>query len=122
MQMKVFNRIQSNFRHCKIYNLIGKNLSELIFLSEKFDIIIANLGSGISFFSSLIFNTNIIGLTNNISHDSFHEQKYCFENILSNSKFIDKKYITDNTKTGDFKLNGPVLIDNIYEIINKNSL
>jgi hypothetical protein len=122
MQMKVFNRIQSNFSHCKIYNLIGKNLSELIFLSEKFDIIIANLGSGISFFSSLIFNTNIIGLTNNISHDSFHEQKYCFENILSNSKFIDKKYITDNTKTGDFKLNSPVLIDNLYEIINKNSL
>ena len=62
-QNKIFYDLQSKLSF-PIINLINVNLSEIINILPNIDLCIANVGSGVSFFYSLIFNKPIICFTN----------------------------------------------------------
>jgi hypothetical protein len=88
-QNELFNSIQNNLDF-KIFNLINMNLSELIKITEKIDFIIANLGSGIPFFHSIIFNKPVLGLTSKSCIIPFQSQLLtAFEHKVSNTTFLE---------------------------------
>ena len=101
LQQTMFNIIQSNFNF-KINNLINYDLIDLIKISNNIDIMISNVGSGASFFYSVIYDKMNIAYTNNNNRIGFNDQNVGL-NIL-NCKYIDSKYITDCQNNTNFKV------------------
>jgi len=114
-QNKIFNTIQSKVKF-KIFNLINKNLSEIIYITQNIDLCIANLGSGIGFYYSCIFNKPTIGFTNPKNSLLFNNQRYAFENKLNKYTNILPCYITN--KNGIFFLKPGVLFNSVISKIN----
>jgi hypothetical protein len=94
-QNKIFNIIQSKVSF-PIFNLINKKLSEIINISQNIELCIANLGSGIGFYYSTIFNKDIIGFTNSKNSVIFDSLRFAFENKLNKYTSIHPYYITDD--------------------------
>jgi hypothetical protein len=115
-QNKIFNIIQSKLPF-PIFNLININLSEIIHISQKIDLCIANLGSGVSFFYSTIFNKPTIGFTNLKNSVSFDSQRYAFENKLNKYSSIHPCYITDINN--NFILKPGILFNSVTSKINE---
>jgi hypothetical protein len=87
-QKNLVNELKENFI---INDLIGLKLEDLIKNVDNIDLIISNSGSGVSFFSSILYNPYSISFTNIKSYDAFKEQdKYL--NIQKNI-YIDKSFI-----------------------------
>ena len=87
-QSNIFNSIQSNLNF-EIFNLVGMNLSEIIKVSEKFNLIIANAGSGILLFNGVIFNNLLIALTNKDNIIPFQSQHLAFEHNFTGTTYIE---------------------------------
>jgi hypothetical protein len=116
-QNELFNSIQNNLDF-KIFNLVNLNLSELLKISEKFDLIISNIGSGISFIHSFIFNKPVLGLTNNESIIPFHSQKISFDHKFSNTVFIEPSDILYESY-GNFEPNISTIFYKVTLIVDK---
>ena len=103
-----------------IINLINVNLSEIINILPNIDLCIANVGSGVSFFYSLIFNKPIICFTNKKKSAEFNLQRYAFENNLNKNFYIHPTYITDikNNIMLKYGVLYNLVVDRITEIIN----
>ena len=115
-QNKIFNIIQSKITF-PIFNLINMNLSEIIHISQQIDLCIANLGSGVSFYYSSIFNKPTIGFTNSKNSVSFDSQRYVFENKLNKYSSIHPCYITDIND--NFILKPGILFNSVLSKINE---
>jgi hypothetical protein len=116
IQNKIFNTIQSNVKF-KIVNLINMNLFEILQISKNIDLCITNLGSGIGFYYSTIFNKPTIGFTNKINAVAFNGQRYAFENKINNFISIDPGSISDVKE--DFILRKGVLLKSVIHKINR---
>ena len=120
-QNNIINEIQSNFSF-KINNLVGLKLIDILNICQNIDIIIANLGSGINFFSSIIFNTITIGYTNTITYGFFNQILFINNLIniipleINNITFIDNNNFSINIH----ELNN--LLVNQINILLKNKL
>ena len=115
-QNKIFNTIQSNVKF-KIVNLINMNLCKILQISKNIDLCITNLGSGIGFFYSTVFNKHTIGFTNKKNAVPFDSQRYAFENKLKNYININPGSISDIK--GDFILQKGVLLKSVIHKINR---
>lgn len=115
-QNKIFNIIQSKLKF-PIFNLINMNLSEIIHISQKIDLCITNLGSGIGFFYSTIFNNPTIGFTNSKNSVPFDSQRYAFENKLNKYSNIHPCYITNFGN--NFTLKPGILFNSVISKINE---
>lgn len=118
-QTKIFNIIK-NFVSFPIYSLINLNLSQIIKICQRIDLCICNSGSGIGFFYQTIFNKDTICFTLNKKTYDFDLQRYAFENYVSNSIFLESKYIIDS-KEGNFNIKPqhllPLVINKLNNII-----
>ena len=115
-QNNIFNTIQSKIRFL-IFNLINMNLSEIIQISQKIDLCITNLGSGVGFFNQTIFNKPTIGFTNAKNSVIFDSQRYAFENKINKCTCIHPSCITD--KNNDFILKPGVLFNSVISKIDE---
>ena len=115
-QNKIFNIIQSKVTF-PIFNLINKNLSEILYISQKIDLCIANLGSGVSFYYSTIFNKPTIGFTNSKNSVIFNSQLCAFESKINKYSSIHPCYITDIND--NFILKSGVLFNAVMSKINE---
>jgi hypothetical protein len=111
-QNRLFYFIQSKVNF-KIFNLINANLPDIINFCQYIDLCIANLGSGIGFYYSTIFNKPTIGFTNKKSSLDFDSQRYAFENKLNMYTGIHPSYITDIED--NFKLKNGVLFNSVIK-------
>ena len=93
------------------------NLSEIIHISQKIDLCITNLGSGIGFFYSTIFNKPTIGFTNSKQSVIFDNQRYAFENNLNKYSSIHSCYVTDIDN--NFILKPGILFNSVTSKINQ---
>ena len=115
--VEVFNFIQSNLDF-EIFNLVGVNLSEIIKMSENMDLIISNIGSGISFFYGLIFNKPVIAFTNKNCSVPFNFQRYAIEHKVSNTLFIHPSNIIQD-KNENFYVKVGIILNRVLETIDK---
>lgn len=114
-QKEIINELKQNFT---INDLIGLKLEELIKNVENIDIIISNSGSGVSFFSSIIYNPYSISFTNINSYDAFKEQ----DNYLNVQKniYIDKNFIiSDINNNLNFTVDINAITNLVENIIDK---
>jgi hypothetical protein len=122
-QVNMFNCLQSKVTF-RIFNLINVNLSEIVKICQKIDLCVANLGSGLSFYYSTIFNKPTIGVTTATNCIGFNEQRYAFENKINNTSLIPHSYITDIND--NFNLQYGILYDyvvaRITEIISNKAI
>jgi hypothetical protein len=114
-QNSIFNIIKKSVSF-PIYSLINFNLSQLVKICQKIDLCIGNAGSGISFFYQTIFNKDSICITSNKKTYHFDLQRYAFENYISNSSFLQSKYIID--KNDNFYVKPGHLLPLVIEKIN----
>jgi len=110
-QNAFFELVQCKFDF-KINNLINKDLIELLGIVENFDLFVTNMGSGISFLCSILFNSNIVAFTCKKNIRVFDEQKYAFETKLSNTHYVDSLLVVDD-KNNNFYIDSNKLLDKI---------
>ena len=118
-QNKIFYDLQSKLSF-PIINLINVNLSEIIKILPNIDLCIANVGSGVSFFYSVIFNKPMICFTTKKNSQAYNLQRYACENKSSNTFYINPNNIIDIND--NFILKNGILynlvLDKITKIIN----
>lgn len=114
-QKEIINELKQTYI---INDLIGLKLEDLIKNVNNIDIIVSNSGSGVSFFSNIIYSPYSISFTNIKSYDSFKEQDY-FLNIQKNI-YIDKSFIiSDINNNLNFTVDINAVTNLVENIIDK---
>jgi hypothetical protein len=116
LQNNIFNKIQSKITF-PIFNLINMNLSKIMHISQKIDLCITNLGSGIGFLYTTIFNNHAIGFTQPKKSVIFDSQRHAFENKINKCISIHPSCITDIND--NFILKPGILFNSVISKIDK---
>ena len=93
---------------------------DIIKLYEIIDISILNIGSGIGFFQSLLYNKLTFCLCNSYYIDACIEQHFAFEKYLDNLFYINKDYIHNKSIKYDILSDYTVNIEKTTNFIINN--